>query len=98
MFHQANVIPTDIALDDGTVVVDTSTLEYWYQVVLAKMARYLNLQGTAPFPVKVRQIPIRILTSFQEPTVTEKWPFPALRFIYSLDRHQTSFIPLAICK
>lgn len=53
MFHQANVIPTDITLDDGTVLEDTSTLEYWYKVVLEKMALYLNLLGTDPFPLKV---------------------------------------------
>lgn len=54
MFHQANVVPTDIELGDGTVVKDTTLLEYWYQVVLKKMALYLNLKGTDPFPARVR--------------------------------------------
>ncbi len=47
MFHQANVIPTP------TPVGEKSLLEYWYEVVLERMARYLNLQGDEPFPVKV---------------------------------------------
>lgn len=48
MFHQANVIPTTVPT--GTY----SLLEYWYDVVMTKMATYLNLQGTDSFPLRVR--------------------------------------------
>ena len=54
MFHQANVVPTDIPLGDGSVVKDTTLLEYWYEVVLDKMAFYLNMKGKDPFPARVR--------------------------------------------
>lgn len=47
MFHQANVVPTTVP--SGT----KSLLEYWYEVVMAKMATYLNLQGSEPFPLQV---------------------------------------------
>lgn len=66
MFHQANVVPTDITLDDGTVIADITTLEYWYQVVLEKMALYLNLQGTDPFPAKVGNTPVVCLMKRDE--------------------------------
>ncbi|CAB1107791.1 unnamed protein product [Ectocarpus sp. CCAP 1310/34] len=46
MFHQANVVPT------STPLGEMSLLEYWYEVVLKKMALYLNLQGDDPFPIK----------------------------------------------
>lgn len=47
MFHQANLVPTP------TPVGEKSLLEYWYEVVLERMARYLNLQGDESFPLKV---------------------------------------------
>lgn len=46
MFHQANAIPT-------TTLDNKSLLDYWYEVVMAKLATYINLTGTVPFPVKV---------------------------------------------
>lgn len=45
MFHQANVIPT--ATPTGT----KSLLEYWYEVVFAKLAEFIN---TNTFPITVR--------------------------------------------
>lgn len=49
MMHQANVVPTPTPLGN----TDISLLEYWYEVVLERIARYLNLQGDKPFPLKV---------------------------------------------
>lgn len=45
MFHQANVIPTT------TPTGQKSLLEYWYEVVFAKLAEFIN---TDSFPITVR--------------------------------------------
>lgn len=44
MFHQANVIKTN------TPTGEKSLLEYWYEIVLAKIAQFIN---TDVFPIKV---------------------------------------------
>lgn len=55
MFHQANVVSTSWAAS-GSLAVDPvptddpSLLEYWYERVLAHMAKFIN---TSTFPIKV---------------------------------------------
>ena len=58
MFHQANVIPTTIktTVDGAEATVYRSLLEHWYEVVMAYMADYLNLEGTDPFVLTVRAL------------------------------------------
>lgn len=58
MFHQANVVSTSWT-GTGNLAVDPvpsgnpSLLEYWYQRVLAQMAKFIN---TSAFPIKVRNM------------------------------------------
>lgn len=56
MFHQANVVSTPWPNTPNLAVNPTpsdnpSLLEYWYQRVLAQMAKFIN---TSVFPIKVR--------------------------------------------
>lgn len=75
MFHQANVVPT------STPLGEMSLLEYWYEVVLEKMALYLNLQGDDPFPVKVCTV---VYVRGSRPSLG-KWDFVAGRVSHTFD-------------
>ncbi|CAM9922367.1 unnamed protein product, partial [Scytosiphon promiscuus] len=52
MFHQANVVPTEVPNSSGTTSQE-SLLLYWYRLVLEELSQYINIKDAiAPFPVR----------------------------------------------
>ncbi|CAM9243838.1 unnamed protein product, partial [Pylaiella littoralis] len=57
MFHQANVIPTEVPgwTADGTTttIEESSILLYWYRIILEELSKYINIKDAASaFPVR----------------------------------------------
>lgn len=54
MFHQANVVPTEVPSGTSTSTSQESMLLYWYRIILEELSKYINIKGAAsPFPVRV---------------------------------------------
>lgn len=66
MFHQANVIPTEVPgwTADGTTTTmeESSILLYWYRIILEELSKYINIKDAASaFPVRVTKLPVLLL-------------------------------------